>query len=71
MVGSLVHHPLTLSPLALLLAVFLLPALEASIFVGVVVPGETAVVIGGFLAHSGSLEPASGGARSSHGGHSW
>ncbi|MDQ1619013.1 MAG: rane-associated protein [Actinomycetota bacterium] len=53
--GSLVGHLLTLSPWAVLLAVFLLPALEASTFVGLVVPAESAVVVGGFLAHSGHL----------------
>jgi membrane-associated protein len=39
----------------LLLAVFLLPALEASTLLGVVVPGETAVLLGGVVAHQGSL----------------
>lgn len=39
----------------LLLAVFLLPALEASTLLGVVVPGETAVLLGGVFAHQGSL----------------
>ncbi|MEV0790340.1 DedA family protein [Kribbella sp. NPDC050459] len=33
----------------------LLPALEASTFLGLVVPGETAVIIGGVAAHSGAL----------------
>jgi membrane protein DedA with SNARE-associated domain len=35
----------------LLLAVFMLPALEASTLLGVVVPGETAVLLGGVFAH--------------------
>jgi membrane protein DedA with SNARE-associated domain len=39
----------------LLLAVFLLPALEASTLLGVVLPGETAVLLGGVFAHQGSL----------------
>jgi membrane-associated protein len=39
----------TPAPVALLL-VFLLPALEASVFLGFVFPGETAVVLGGVLA---------------------
>jgi membrane-associated protein len=39
----------------LLLAVFLLPALEASTLLGVVVPGETAVLLGGVVAHQGGL----------------
>jgi undecaprenyl-diphosphatase len=41
-------------PLALLL-VFLLPALEASVFVGVVVPGEIGVILGGVLANQHKL----------------
>jgi undecaprenyl-diphosphatase len=39
-----------------LTAVCLLPALEASTFLGLVVPGETAVVIGGVIAHAGALQ---------------
>jgi membrane-associated protein len=39
----------------LLLAVFMLPALEASTLLGVLVPGETAVLLGGVFAHQGSL----------------
>jgi membrane-associated protein len=42
------------APLALLL-VFLLPALEASAFVGVVLPGEIGVILGGVLANQGKL----------------
>lgn len=38
-----------------LLLVFLLPAAEASLFLGLVVPGETAVLIGGVVAHAGRL----------------
>jgi membrane-associated protein len=41
-------------PLALAL-VFLLPALEASVFVGVVVPGEIGVILGGVLANQHKL----------------
>jgi undecaprenyl-diphosphatase len=37
---------------AALAVVFLLPALEASVFLGFVFPGEIAVVIGGFLAYN-------------------
>ncbi|MEV6273500.1 DedA family protein [Kribbella sp. NPDC051936] len=33
----------------------LLPALEASTFLGLLVPGETAVIIGGVAAHTGAL----------------
>lgn len=36
------------------LTVFALPFLEASVFLGFVIPGETAVVFGGVLAHEGS-----------------
>ncbi|WP_329000951.1 DedA family protein [Kribbella sp. NBC_00709] len=38
-----------------LTVVCLLPALEASTFLGLVVPGETAVIIGGVVAHAGGL----------------
>jgi membrane-associated protein len=47
-----------LPPWLLLLAVFALPALEASTLIGVVVPGETAVLLGGVFAHRGSLSLA-------------
>lgn len=39
----------------LLAVVFLLPALEASTLVGLVVPGETAVLLGGVFAHQGKV----------------
>jgi membrane-associated protein len=43
-------------PVALALAlVFLLPAIEASAFVGVVVPGEIGVILGGVLANQHRL----------------
>lgn len=38
---------------AVYLTVFLLPFLEASVFLGFVIPGETALVFGGVLAHQG------------------
>jgi membrane-associated protein len=41
-------------PLALV-AVFALPALEASTLLGIVVPGELALVLGGLLAHQGRV----------------
>lgn len=44
-----------LPPALILLAVFLLPAAEASVFVGLLVPGETAVIAAGVLAHAGVL----------------
>jgi membrane-associated protein len=40
---------------ALLLAVFTLPALEASTLLGLVVPGEIAVLLGGVVAHQGRV----------------
>jgi len=43
---------------AALVLVFLLPALEASVFLGFLIPGEIAVVIGGFLAFSGKVNLA-------------
>ncbi|GAC1610973.1 MAG: hypothetical protein NVS3B26_20860 [Mycobacteriales bacterium] len=46
---------LRLPPLLALALVFLLPALEASAFVGVVVPGEIGIILGGVLANQGKL----------------
>jgi len=43
---------------AALVLVFLLPALEASVFLGFLIPGEIAVVIGGFLAFNGKVNLA-------------
>lgn len=40
---------------AMYLAVFGLPFLEASVFLGFVIPGETALVLGGVLANQGRL----------------
>jgi undecaprenyl-diphosphatase len=48
--GDLADRLLALHGWPVLLVVFLLPALEASAFVGVVVPGEIAVLLGGVLA---------------------
>jgi membrane-associated protein len=53
--GWLVDLLLKLDPAIALALVFLLPALEASIFLGFVLPGETAVVVGGFLAYEGKV----------------
>ncbi|MEV0809230.1 DedA family protein [Micromonospora sp. NPDC050200] len=44
-----------LPPALVLALVFLLPALEASTFLGLFVPGEIAVLVGGVLAHEGRL----------------
>ncbi|HEV2637569.1 MAG TPA: DedA family protein [Actinocrinis sp.] len=51
MVSWINDHILVLSGWAALAVVFLLPALESAIFLGFVLPGETAVVIGGVLAY--------------------
>ncbi|MFF0232421.1 DedA family protein [Micromonospora sp. NPDC005254] len=45
----------SLPPALVLVLAFLLPALEASTFLGLVVPGEVAVLVGGVLAHDGRL----------------
>ena len=49
-VSWITNNILTLHGALALFIVFLLPALEASIFVGFVFPGETAVILGGVLA---------------------
>lgn len=46
---------LLLPPAVALLLVFALPALEASAFVGFLVPGEIGVLLGGVLANQGKL----------------
>jgi undecaprenyl-diphosphatase len=55
-VGSLVESALTSVPTwVVYLAIFALPFLEASVFLGFVFPGETALVLGGVLASQGRL----------------
>jgi membrane-associated protein len=54
-IDHLLEKILNLPPWLILLLVFLLPALEASIFVGVVLPGEIAVLLGGVAASRGSV----------------
>ncbi len=44
---------LGLPPLAVLVAAFVLPALESSAFVGFVFPGEISLLLGGVLAYQG------------------
>ena len=51
--GSVLDTLLQVPPSLVLALVFLLPALEASTFLGLFVPGETAVLVGGVFAHSG------------------
>jgi undecaprenyl-diphosphatase len=53
--GHVLDGILRLPPAAALALVFLLPALEASAFVGVVLPGEVAVILGGVLANQHKL----------------
>jgi membrane-associated protein len=54
-VGHVLEGILRLPPLIALALVFLLPALEASAFVGVLLPGEIGVILGGVLANQHKL----------------
>jgi undecaprenyl-diphosphatase len=55
-VSHLIDQVLTSAPPVLVyLLVFLVPALEASVFVGFVLPGETAVLLGGAIASQGRV----------------
>jgi undecaprenyl-diphosphatase len=54
-VSQIVDGLINLPPWLVLLVAFLLPAAEASVFVGVVFPGEIAIVIAGVLAHAHKL----------------
>jgi membrane-associated protein len=53
--GHVLEAILKLPPLIALVLVFLLPALEASAFVGVILPGEIGVILGGVLANQHKL----------------
>jgi undecaprenyl-diphosphatase len=53
--NSVLQGILGLPPWIVLTLVFVLPALEASVFVGLVFPGATAVLLGGVVAHGGPL----------------
>ena len=53
--GHLLEGILRLPPLIALAMVFLLPALEASAFIGVVLPGEVGVILGGVMANQHKL----------------
>jgi undecaprenyl-diphosphatase len=53
--GHVLEGILGLPPWLALALVFLLPALEASAFVGVVLPGEIGVILGGVLANQHKL----------------
>jgi undecaprenyl-diphosphatase len=54
-VGHLLEGILHLPPALVLALVFLFPAVEASVFVGVLVPGEIGIVLGGVLANQHEL----------------
>jgi membrane-associated protein len=54
-VGHLLEKILHLPAWLILLLVFLMPFLEASIFLGVLFPGEIAVLLGGVAASQGSV----------------
>ena len=51
MLNTIINHLLIFSGWSAIALVFALPALESSVFLGFVIPGETAVVVGGFLAY--------------------
>jgi membrane protein DedA with SNARE-associated domain len=53
--GQLAEALLSLSGWAALALLFTLPALEAPAFLGLVLPGELALVLGGVLAHQGRI----------------
>jgi undecaprenyl-diphosphatase len=55
MAASTLDHLLTLPGWLVILLVFLLPALEASAFLGFVVPGEIVVILGGVSASRGTV----------------
>jgi membrane-associated protein len=53
--SGLVEGLLSLNGWLALLLIFLLPALEAPAFLGMILPGELALVLGGVLAHEGRV----------------
>src|SRR5215213_4168967 len=55
--GQLAEAVLSLSGWAAVAVLFVLPALEAPAFLGLVLPGEVALLLGGVLAHQGRLSP--------------
>jgi undecaprenyl-diphosphatase len=52
---TLIDALVGLPPWLVLLLVFALPAAEAGLLVGIFIPGETAVLLGGVVAHGGGL----------------
>lgn len=59
LVGGALEWLLSVPGWLALFVIFLFPALEASAFLGVIVPGEAAIVIGGALASQGRISLAS------------
>ncbi|WP_194289104.1 MULTISPECIES: DedA family protein [unclassified Nocardioides] len=55
MLGTLLDLLAGLPPWLVLVVVFTVPAAEASLFFGVFIPGETAVLLGGVIAHEGGV----------------
>ncbi|WP_205776057.1 DedA family protein [Micromonospora tulbaghiae] len=55
MVDKAVEALAALPPILVLTLVIVLPALESSTLLGLVVPGEAAILIGGLVAHDGGL----------------
>ena len=55
MIETIAERILSLHGWVALTVVFLLPALEASAFVGFVFPGEIAIILGGVLAFEGRI----------------
>lgn len=55
MLNALFEGILGLPPALVLALVLLLPALEASVFLGVILPAEVGIVLGGVLANQGKL----------------
>lgn len=53
--SALVDWMLELPPWLVPAAAVVLPALEASAFLGLLVPGEAALIVGGVVANGGSL----------------
>jgi undecaprenyl-diphosphatase len=54
-IGTVVNHLMSMPAWLALLAVFAVPALEASAFLGFLFPGETVLVVGGLLAAHGTV----------------
>lgn len=53
--NAIASHMLALPPWVALLVVFALPALESSAFIGLIFPGEIALILGGVMAYEGNV----------------